>query len=400
MAHMTTNWIGTWAGGRTYKVGRRTRYLLEKMRNGRRFTLKLEARDEEEALKELETFNRDPSGFRVAGAPPTVGEGALLLETETIKAVLDWQEAQGQASEHRYATALYLKAWAIHFNGRDVNGITVSDCERALDQWGTARKMRIVALKTFCTWHFKRDLLKNNPAARLQVPKSIAAKHTEARNYSREEIERAYAATDSQLQRDTIRLAISSGLHVTEIERFAEGVGRLVKVEGQGEIAGVLWVLHKSGKQHPNSIDAATYAAAERVRARGSIPSRPKRFEYAVRVAERLSREAEKHGEKNTTIEPVQYGALRHSFITLARSAGGRIVRPVNFGVSLEEIRDAVGHRTTRTTDVYDGSQIPPMIVFPLNLTHPEDPSLKLVEAVKAARPRSSRTATRDGRGR
>ncbi|MFT3708726.1 MAG: hypothetical protein QM817_13835 [Archangium sp.] len=397
MAKRKTNWIGSWAGGRKYKAGKRIVYLLEKMRNGRRYTLKLAARDEEQAEKELAVFDRDPEGFRVAGAPRTVGEGALLLETDTIAAVIDWQTAQGQAPEHIYATALYLKQWAHHFDGRDVNTITISDCERALDAWGTARKMRIVALKTFCTWHVKRELLKNNPAAKLQVPKAIAAKHVEARNYSKLEIERAYAATDSQVQRDTIRLAISSGLHITEIERFATGIGKLVKVEGQGEIAGVLWVLHKSGKQHPNSIDAATFAAAERVRARGSIPGRPKRFEYAERVAQRLSERLTLELGKPTTIEAVQYGALRHSFITLARSAGGRIVRPVNFGVSLEEIRDAVGHRTTRTTEIYDGSQVPPMIVFPLDLTHPEDPPLKLVEPVKAARSRSGRPSTARG---
>lgn len=370
-----------------YRDGKRTVFVLEKMRNGRRYTIKLEARNEEEADRELAAFERDPVRFRVV-LPATAG--ALAVETATIQAVLDWQKSEAQSKDHRYATRLYLKAWAHALQGRDLNTIGVVECERLLDGWRTARKLRIVALKTFCTYHVKRGLLANNPAARLEVPAALAAKHKgESRDYTKAEVERAYAATDTQVQRDTIRLALFSGLHITEIERFAGGVGRLVKVEGQGEIGGVLWVLQKSQEMHPNSIDAATFAAAERVRARGRIPGKSKRWEFAVRVAQKLSRELEQE------IEPVQYGSLRHSFITWSRSQGGRMVKPKDYGVSLEEIREVVGHRSTRTTRGYDGTEIPPMIAVPLNLRHPSDP--KVVESVEATRSRARRT--RAGRG-
>lgn len=365
-------WSGSWSGGRSYVDGRRTVFVLEKMRQGHRFTFKLEARDLEEAERELAAFERDPFNYRTL---PVISGKRLAMDATSIQAVLDWQAAEKQSIDHRYATRLYLRQWAVALQGRDLNEVGMVECERLLSQWPTAKKMRIVALKTFCTFYATRGLLQNNPAARLEVPKSVAAKHKAPRHYHREEVERAYLATKSQVQRDVMQLAIKTGMHLTEIERFAEGVGRLVRVEGQGEIAGVIWVLHKSGEMHPNSLDAAAFAAAERIQARGSIPDRPKRHEYAVRVAERLSRELARD------IRPVQYGALRHSFITWARSAGGRIVRPKDFGVTLDEIKDAVGHRNARTTSGYDGTEIPPMVVVPIKLEHPSDP--KVVEPVR-----------------
>lgn len=365
-------WAGKWLGGRTYIDGRRTVYVIERMRGGIRYVYRLDARDAETAERELAAFERDPPGFRALPPPSPSG---LSISAKSIGVVLRWQAAENQAQEHRYATLLYLKQWAKALKGQDLNTLTVPECERLLDTWKTARKMRIVALKTFCTYHAKRNLLTTNPAARLQIPKSIAAKHTAPRHFHPEEVARAYRASNTQVQRDTIQLALKAGHHLTEIERFASGVGRLVKVEGQGEIAGVIWVLQKSGEQHPNSLDAQAFAAAERIQARGRIPDRPKRHDFAVRVAARLSLELARE------IRPVQYGALRHSFITWARSKGGRIVRPVNYGVTLDEIRDVVGHKSTRTTRGYDGTEIPPMIVVPIELWHPSDP--KIVKPVR-----------------
>jgi site-specific recombinase XerC len=386
---MGTQWTGSWAGGRIYRDGRRNVYVLERMRQNTRYVYRLEARDEEEAERELAVFERDPTGYRTL--PTATETRGLVLDAKTVQAVLDWQRSEGQAVEHRYATRLYLRQWAEALAGKDVNTVTVPECERLLDLWKTARKMRIVALKTFCTYYVRRNLLANNPAAKLQVPKSIAARHTDPRHYERIEVELAYRASDSQVQRDVMRLSLTAGLHITEIERFAEGIGRLVRVEGQGEIAGVLWVLHKSGKQHPNALDVRALAAAERVRARKGIPSRPHRHEYAVRVAGRLTQEL------NVQMQPVQYGALRHSFITWARSKGGRYVRPANYGVTLDEIRDVVGHSSTKTTRGYDGTEIPPMIAVDVRLEHPSDP--EVIESVRVPQGAAD-TAARNPRRR
>jgi site-specific recombinase XerC len=201
--------------------------------------------------------------------------GALRLDANTI--ARPWPLAGERRSDRRITATrpkLYLTAWANALRGAPVEALTVDRCEALLASWKTARKLRIVALKTFCTFYVKRGQLapEKNPAARLEVPSKPAAVNFAPRHYTRDEVERAYAASGSQVERDVMRLCLVGGLHVTEVERFAAGVGRLVAVEGQGEIAGVLWVLHKSGEQHPVSLDAAAFAAAERIRARGRFP--------------------------------------------------------------------------------------------------------------------------------
>jgi integrase len=385
---MPRNWGPAWLGGRTYRVGRRTVYVLEAMREGVRYSINLEARDEEEAERELATFDRDPKGYQRPTTAPAAG--ALRIDAKTIQAVADWQAAEGQSFDHRYATRLYLTAWANALRGTPIEALTLERCEALLTSWKTARKLRIVALKTFCTYYAKRDrLTRDNVAARLSVPAGVARVDWNPRHYSREEIERAYAASSSQVERDVMRLCVTAGLHVTEVERFATGVGRLVPAVRQGEIAGVLWVLHKSGAQHPVSLDAAAFAAAERIRDRGRIPARSKRHAFAVRVAEKVEGDG---------VRAVQFGALRHTFITLARSAGGRIVRPKDFGVGLEELAQAVGHRSAVTTRRYDGTEIPPMVVFPLTLAHPSDPHVPRVDRRPGARrPRAATPARRTG---
>jgi site-specific recombinase XerC len=344
-------------------------YVLERMRKGQRYTIKLTARDDEEAERELAAFDRDPVGYQRPTAAPV---GGLTMNEKTIQEVIDAMKARDLTPEHRYGTRLYLLEWSNALRGAAVESLTLERLERLLADFGTARRSRIVALKSFCGYHFRRGNLKTNPAARLQAPKVIAAKNFAPRHYERHEIERAYAETKTQIHRDMIRLGIAGGLHVVEIGRFARGIGRLVKVDGQGEIAGVLWVLHKSGEQHPVALNAAGVAAAERVRARGSIVTRPRQLKMIHRVAQRLR----DRGEEN--VRPVLYGALRHSFVTLARSAGGRVVRPKLYGVSLEEIREVVGHTSTKTTRIYDGTEIPPMIVVSIELQHPDDPPLEV----------------------
>lgn len=361
-------WIGPWLGGRKYKDGRRTVYVLERMRKGARYTIKLDARDDEEAERELAAFDRDPAGYQRPTAAPV---GGLTMNEKTIAEVIASMKARDLTPEHRYGTRLYLLEWSNALRGAAIESLTLERLERYLTDFGTARRGRIVALKSFCSYHFRRGALKTNPAARLQAPKVLAAKNFAPRHYLRHEIERAYTETQTQIHRDMIRLGIAGGLHVVEVGRFARGIGRLVKVDDQGEIAGVLWVLHKKGDQHPVSLNAAAFAAAERIRARGSIVTRPRQLMMAHRVAKRLR----ERGEQN--VRTVLYGALRHTFVTLARSAGGRIVRPKLYGVSIAEISEVIGHTSTRTTRIYDGTEIPPMIVLPIELNHPDDPPLQ-----------------------
>jgi integrase len=370
---MPKQWGGKWKGGRWFWKGRRQVFVIERMRGGKPYSLTVEAKNEPDAEAELIAFDTNPEAYaeRVrSAAQPAPTAHPLYIAEDTIQTVLDAQKATKQSKDHVYATGLYLTQWGTKFVGRDLNTVTTAECGAHLEVWGpVARKLRITALKTFCTYyaHPERGRLDRtkNPAAGLRVPKSLAAKFTAPRHYTMEEVQTAYRAASSQVQRDIMRLALFTGMHTTEIERFAEGVGRIVDVDpeiGNG-IVGVVWVLHKSGEEHPNSVDAATLAAAQRIRDRGSIPNKIKRNEFCHRLAKRI--EARR---------PVLYGALRHSFITWARSKGGKLIKPKDFGLSLEEIAQVVGHKNSKTTAKYDGTEVPPMIWTPVKLHHPEDP--------------------------
>jgi integrase len=86
----------------------------------------------------------------------------------------------------------------------------------------------------------------------------------------------------------------------------------------------------------------------------------------------RRALEAAARGTKNDIVKTTR---LRSSFVTLAKD-GGRLVRPAEHGLDLEIIAAVTGHTNTKTTrDFYDDTDVPPMIVVPLRLQHPDEPS-------------------------
>ena len=72
--------------------------------------------------------------------------------------------------------------------------------------------------------------------------------------------------------------------------------------------------------------------------------------------------------------------------MTIAREAG-REVKPKLGGVPLEAIQAVVGHSPgSKVTGLhYLGDQIPPMIVIPLSLEHPDDPQVTQLSVVASS---------------
>ena len=73
---MNELWVGRWAHGRIKNTQRGPRYVLEAKRDGRRYAIPLEARNEGQALLEWKAFEENPEEFRKhrgglleAGAP-------------------------------------------------------------------------------------------------------------------------------------------------------------------------------------------------------------------------------------------------------------------------------------------------------------------------------------------
>ncbi|WP_257455632.1 tyrosine-type recombinase/integrase [Archangium lipolyticum] len=359
-------WTGSWAGGRTYqnKEGE-TVYQLERSVSGVRYSIKLEVGSERAALAELALFDRDPVGYRAqvqsAGAPQG---SAVFLDAETVQGFLLHLASKERSGGYRRDARTYLSQWAEVLARRDLRTVTLLELRRALSQWSTARKMRIITLKSFFSWLREEDRIKasEDPTLALKVPPAVAEKGVRTKGYTMAQVEKLYAAVNSQVVRDVLCLRAKTGMHNSEIERLASGKGELRVINDPSGIAGTARFLHKNGRVHIISLDAQGLAAAQRLQARGAAPGRNT-------VRESIGYASVRAGQS-----PLNPGELRHSFATWAKNEG-TVVKATRGGVPLDVVASVLGHQSSRTTSkFYDGTEVPPLIAIPLKLYHPQDP--------------------------
>jgi integrase len=364
---VATRWSGTWAGGRKYVSNGRTVFVIERMRLGRRYTQRLDAGSEPEALAELALFERDPDGYVTRREElERRAANAVLLGAESAARFLGWLEANGRTERYRRNVKSYLAHWARVLGNRDLRTLTLQDLRRALASWDTARKARIIALKSFFSY-LRNEEGALSPAEdatlSLKVPPARPSKALAARAYDVALVERFYGAIASQAVRDLVCVLAKTGMHATEVDRVARGEGELRALRGHGEIAGLARLVHRNGEEHLQALDAQALAALRRLVARGQAPVdsfvRKEMLEAARSIRER----------------PLKIGRLRHSFIAWATTVGEE-VRPTSGGVPLETVATIVGHRSPRTTRMFHrGWTVPPMVRLPIRLEHPEDPA-------------------------
>ncbi|OJH37940.1 hypothetical protein BON30_25460 [Cystobacter ferrugineus] len=356
-------------------------WLLEKMVSGARFSVSLAVSNEEDALAELALFRRDRDAYlakvkadrseevqasTVAGAVPLSGDVGPRLDADSVREFLRHLTQRGRTEGYRRDARTYLSQWAEVLAGRDLSTVSLLELRRALSQWPTARKMRIITLKSFFSWLREEDRLKvaEDPTLSLKVPPAVAEKGRRAKGYSMAQVEKLYAAIGSQTVRDVLCLRAKTGMHDSEIARLASGKGELRVVNDPSGIAGTARFLHKNGRVHILSLDAQALAAAQRLQVRGRAPIRNT-------VRESIGYASARIGQS-----PIHPSELRHSFTTWATNEG-QVVKATRGGVPLDVVASVLGHQSTRTTKkFYDGTEIPPMITVPLKLHHPQDPAV------------------------
>ena len=385
-----------WPGGFVRLSRGREVYVIERrVGSGARKKVTLDVRTEREALAELALFERDPLAYRTRKQQRrerAADAGGIRLDAATVAAFSTDARAKverGELSEGhvRHTLQPYLLAWAEALGGRELRTVTLGELRRILDGWTTAEHKRIVTLKAFTAWAREKGKLarKDDPTLDLAVP-PVTPRPVAARAFTAEKIEAFYAAltswryprghkphrkptddsfeiVDLQPVRDVFLLRAKCGMHGTEIERLARGEGTIRVLENEGEIAATLVFPHKRGGEHVVSVDAQALAAAQRLQAAGKAPDR-------VATGRAVARVVKRHPE----LAGFRFSNLRHSFITLG--AGGRIVTARGGGVPLEVLSQVAGHTSTSTTRRhYLGAHIPPMVVLPLRLANPDDPS-------------------------
>jgi hypothetical protein len=366
-------WSGYWDGGRTREVDGRTVWVIERrIGGGVRKVITLDVHSEEDARAELALFSRDPLAYKTRSEQTAqkAADGVPRLDPDTIEDFYRYIGERVTPDHLKHTLKPYLEKWAEALGQRDLRTVRLREFQTHLNRWKTARHHRIVAIKSFTAYLREHDLLvrKEDPTLELKVPQAKPEKSTRPKGYTIQDVERYYAAIENQALRDTICLRAKAGMHDSEIARVARGAAFLRVVDDPCGIAGTIRFEHKTGNIHTVSLDAQAFAAAQRLQAR-KVPFSRNAARYALaKVHEELK-------QRYPKIPELQPGELRHSFATWAGEAG-RLVHATGTGVPLADVAAVMGHHSPRTTKLfYNGAQVPPMIIVPIRLEHPKDPT-------------------------
>ncbi len=371
-----------WQGGRVRTKHGKPVWLIERMVNGRRYHIQLDVRSDAAALAELALFERDPVAYQTKADAQVADTNAPepRLTPDTLKAFLKYLKAEGsperrpRTERYRKNVKAYLTWWDTKLKGRDLRTVKLRDLHAALDTETTARKQRIIVIKSFCTWLRQRGDIERQHDATLDLPVPKPERVKRFKGYPMHQLEALYPFIADTSVRAVIAIRCKTGMHHTEIDRLAHGEGEIIPLSGQGQIAGVLYFDHKKGAPHIVSVDTHLLGLAQHLRERGACPAESwiyKQTDLAAAMA------TEKTGKPVESIRP---GELRHSFAQWAENFGERAF-PARRGIPLEGVSAAMGHESTSTTHrFYRGLRIPPLTVLPLNLSHHEDPEPRVSE--------------------
>ena len=260
-------WNGKWSGGRTYagKDGR-TIYWLDRSWNGKRYGIGLDVGSEREANAELALFLRDPASYvECREAKRRTDEERVVLGVQLFEQFEQHLRRLGRDERHVRGVRHYLDWWMEELGEVDTRKVTLKDLRRCLRSAATAKRNRIMSWKVFCS--FLREELAVLPRGEdasldLHAPPSKPEKAVREKGYSIERVEQIYTAIsawdstrpgwegrtpDVQAVRDCLVLHAKTGMHQTEVERLAKGKSKITEVEDEGEIAGTITFVHKSG---------------------------------------------------------------------------------------------------------------------------------------------------------
>lgn len=94
------------------------------MHYGARYSKRLAARNESDALAELALFDRDPDAYLTkAEAAEKAASKAVLLGPELVACFLAHLQAEGLTGRYRRNVRTYLARWAEVLAGQDLRGM-------------------------------------------------------------------------------------------------------------------------------------------------------------------------------------------------------------------------------------------------------------------------------------
>lgn len=304
-------------------------YVIERKLGGVKFHFSTRCRTERAALAELARFEEDPTAYS-----PTqrAVDSRVLVTADLLDDFWRYQvHVKRNTVEHADACESYLVHWMEDLEGVDLRKLRLAEVHRALDKRGKARRYRVIALKSFCAWLRRvKGLLTagNDVTTQVQVPPARPEKLQRRKVADREDVRKVLAHLTGPT-RDALLVLAATGMHVSELRRFARGEGGLLKPLRGERVAGKILLRHKTGEAHVVSLVHQDYvAAATRLRARGRLFSNG----WLVTC---IARACEAAGVARFTP-----GVMRHSLGTWLAEDGS----------PLQLVAQQLGHRSERTT--------------------------------------------------
>jgi integrase len=336
-------------------------FIIERKIRGRRFHVSTGAHTITAAKAQLERFEADPLGF-----DPRGGDGdKLQLTAELIEQWEAFSIAKGNGRTYTRDHGRKLARWLLVLGGADLRKLTLRQLREGLTGL-SARKHRIIAIKSFFSWlRTEKGLVTTAQDATLdlKVPQGSPEKYRRRKVVEWQNVEKLLAVleaestadaqrertpndklepgADARRRRDCLLLLTATGWHVTELGRFVRG-GELLR-QASGDVLAVLVVRHKGGDLARTPISHREHLeAAERLRASGEVP-RNLQKEHVLACS-------------RAKVPAFGLGVMRHSVATWA----------VEAGAAPEQVARFLGHRDKRTTERFYVDVAVPTNVIPL----------------------------------
>ena len=336
-------WV-PWTGGRYWLApdGRRTYYIRRSV-GGTRYAVNTGASTERAAIAQLEAFLKDPEGYDPRGAQRP---DAIYLDEKLAKDFLDWSEAPqpngaGNTRKWVHEQKLYLAWWADKLRGVDLRRATLRDHVTPALRRATCRGQRIAVLKKLYAWLREEEHTiaptEDCTLGVLKIPQARPAQLVRSKAVPRDHVQLCLEHLGSERWRDLLRVLAGTGMHVSELERYA-ATGTVEPLPRDGRVDGTAGVVvipsTKAGDPLRVAVTEEVLAAAKRVLAAGTFDRQ--KLAKAIHSA----CDAVKLPDGKVGIPRFGPGQLRHAVATWA----------VNAGADPAAVAAFLGHKSPRTT--------------------------------------------------
>lgn len=317
----------TWPGGTIrYAADGTPTYHIRRTLRGRRYEVSTRCATLRGALVELSRFEADPEAY--IKKPEPVAR-PVVMDSRLVTDYLRWCcETRQPTIEYVREKQRILELWRQALAGRDLRSLRVTDLVQILDSHPVGRQRRnaIAFIKHLYTWLITvRFLVEShqNPSAALRVPQSDPNRRAKQVKRLTPETLTAVRPHLADRWRDCLDVLSGTGIHITELDRFARAGQVLHTLQGK-----VLQIpKHKRGGEFRVAVTEETAETAARVRAEGGFNK--SRFHGAIQRA------CEAAG-----VEAFAPGQLRHTVASYA----------VEAGASMEAVSTFLNHATLETT--------------------------------------------------